>query len=177
MHNAITFQPISYKDVPLMHRWFNLPHVQAFYSLRTWSEEEVLAKLKPILEKKKPLLGFLVFVDEKPIGYVQYYRVLDFPWTDQDIDDEIVKSAVGLDMFIGEPSVIFKGVGSKIIESFLEQIIWPDFSYCFVDPDERNKASVRMFEKSGFQFYKNIETEDALKKAVTLTLMKIKRPF
>ena len=29
-----------------MHMWFNRPHVQQFYSLRSWQEMEVLEKLK-----------------------------------------------------------------------------------------------------------------------------------
>lgn len=174
--NPINFRALNEEDIPLIFRWFNAPHVQDFYSLRQWSEEEVFTKLKPILRKEKPILGFLIIYSQRPIGYIQYYRVADYPWPAQDIEEQMSNIAAGLDMFIGEASFIRKGIGPVAVSTFLEQIIWPKFSYCFVDPDARNAASIKMFQKCGFQFHKNIEAEDALKRPVTLVLMKIERP-
>lgn len=166
------FRPISYADISLLHQWFNTPHVQAFYSLREWSEEEVREKLRPILEKRKNLFAFIVLADKKPVGYVQYCPISENPWPDQEIEEDVVQSAAGLDLFIGDSGSIGKGLGSQIVLAFLEREIWPKFSWCFVDPDVRNEASMRCFQKSGFQFHKIIATEDALKRPVTLTLMK-----
>ena len=173
---SFIFRPLSKGDIPLIHRWFNMPHVQTFYSLRQWTEEEVLEKLKPILEKEQPIFGFIIYYSQKPIGYIQYYRLADYPWPNQDIDEEISQLAAGLDLFIGEVSFIQKGIGSKAILSFLEEEIWLHFSFCFVDPDLRNEASIRMFQKCGFQLHKNIHTVNALKQSVMLSLMKIARP-
>jgi aminoglycoside 6'-N-acetyltransferase len=171
------FRPLTYADIPLIHRWFNEPHVQTFYSLRPWSEEEVLRKLQPVIEGEKSVFAYIVFEEGKPIGYIQYCRLADHPWPEQDIDEEILKKAAGLDIFLGEPDAIGKGKGAKIIRAFLEQILWPRFAYCFADPDVRNAASVKMFEKCGFQFHKVIRTEDALRRPVSLRLMKITIDF
>ena len=172
-----TFRPITYADIPVLHEWFNTPHVQEFYSLRAWSEEEVREKLRPVLDREKNLFAFIVLADKKPIGYVQYCPISENPWPDQEIEDEVAKSAAGLDLFIGDAGSIGKGLGSRIVLAFLDKEIWPKFSCCFADPDVRNEASKRCFKKSGFEFHKNITTEDALKRPVTLMLMKKWRPI
>ncbi len=172
-----TFHPITYEDIPLIHRWFNTPHVQAFFSLREWSEEEVLKKLQPVLEKERSVFAFIIYMGKKPVGYIQYCPIEEHPWPDQEIREEVSKTAAGLDLFLGEAEMIGKGLGSQIVLAFLEKEIWPKYSWCFADPDERNSASKRMFQKCGFEFHKNIASEDALKRPVTLSLMKLKIPL
>jgi RimJ/RimL family protein N-acetyltransferase len=44
-----------------------------------------------------------------------------------------------------------------------------------VDPDIRNEASMRLFQKCGFIEHKQIDTKDALKQPVTLQLLMKKR--
>jgi RimJ/RimL family protein N-acetyltransferase len=80
IQNQFTFKILELSDIPSMFNWFNLPHVQKFYSLRTWTENEVLEKFKPYILGAKPVLGFIVVMDKKPIGYVQLSRVRDYPW-------------------------------------------------------------------------------------------------
>lgn len=167
----IHFRKLTIEDIPLMHAWFNTPHVQNFYSLRSWTKQEVLDKLLPIINQEKPLFGFIVLLDSSPIGYLQYCSIKDFPWIDQDFQPNIVENGVGLDIFIGDPSRIGKGLGSKIIEDFLDTVLWPHFEFCIVDPDERNLASIRMFEKSGFKKHKTVSSKDAIGKPVKLVLM------
>ena len=53
--NKIEFRPLSLSDIPLIHQWFNLPHVKEFYSLRNWTEDEVLKKLQPYILNEKPV--------------------------------------------------------------------------------------------------------------------------
>lgn len=173
----ITFRPITVDDVPLMHIWFNEIHVQKFYSLRNWSEREVLDNLLPSIEHKKPLFGFIILFELRPIGYLQYYKLKDFPWPEQDFETAIADEASGLDLFIGNPSFIGKRLGSKIINQFLETMIWPRFQFCVVDPDENNSASIKLFERCGFNFHKKIQSKDALERPVTLLLMIKRKPL
>lgn len=165
------FRPVTVEDIPLMHGWFNEAHIQKFYSLRDWKEQDVLDKLLPIIERKKPLFGFIVFLSEQPIGYLQYCHVKDFPWPQQDFEAMIVEAGAGLDLFIGDRAWIGKGLGEKIVENFLDTVIWPHFQFCVVDPDERNLPSIKMFEKCGFVRHKAIHAQDAIGRPVTLLLM------
>ena len=162
---------LDFYDIPLMHRWFNAPHVQAFYSLHDWSEKEVLAKLTPYITGEKPVVGGIVLIDKQPIGYVQTYKVADYPWPNQDLSQEIIDSAAGMDIFIGDETMIGCGVGQRIIEQFLKIYIWPKFNYCFVDPNIKHQAAIHCYQKVGFKTHKVIETEDAMGRAEQVQLM------
>lgn len=171
MKKAFSFRPLSFSDVPLMHSWFNLPHVKKFYSLRQWTEAEVMKKLEPYIEGKQLVNGFIVLIDDKPIGYIQKYNVVDFPWPNQNLTDEIVKNAAGMDLFIGDASLIGNGIGSQLIQAFLNQHIWPNKQYCLVDPDISNTAAIRCYEKLNFKEHAIINSTDSLGKPVVLMLM------
>ncbi|HHT9767568.1 GNAT family N-acetyltransferase [Legionella pneumophila serogroup 1] len=167
----IKFKQLSSHDVQVMHQWFNEPHVQEFYSLRSWSKDEVLHKLEPYLTGEKPVLGFIININNNPIGYIQTYKVMDFPWDNQDLPNEIINNSAGIDLFIGDAAFLGKGFGYKIIDQFLAENIWPEFNYCIVDPQINNIPAIRCYEKLGFKKHKVIETKDALNYDTNLMLM------
>lgn len=167
----IKFKQLSFEDIPLIYEWFNLPHVRAYYSLRSWSKDEVLQKLEPYLTGEKPVLGFIIKINNQPIGYIQQYKVIDFPWDNQDLPNEIINNSAGIDLFIGNSDFLGKGFGYKIIKQFLNEQIWPRFNYCIVDPQINNKPAIRCYEKLGFKKHKIIETKDALNYDTNLVLM------
>lgn len=175
MKNSFVFRPLAFSDIPLMHSWFNLPHVQRFYSLREWAEDEVLSKLKPYIEGSKPIKSFIVSMDNTPIGYMQYCKISDYSWPDQNLSEDVIRHAAGLDMFIGVETLIGKGLGSKILRAFLEKYIWPEFEYCLMDPDVSNIAATKCYEKLNFKKHAVINSNDALGRPVTLKLMILKR--
>lgn len=166
----ISFTPLSEEHFPLIHAWFNEPHVQAFYSLRTWTLEEVRQKLTPYLQGVEGLKCYIALIDQIPIGYVQCYPVKKHPWDNQDLPDEIIQNSAGLDLFIGEKKFIAKGFGRRILDAFLTSHIWPYYRYCLVDPDIRNEASIRLFSKCGFKEHQQISSKDALQRPVSLKL-------
>lgn len=110
-----------------------------------------------------------------PIGYIQSCPIKDHPWENRDLSEEIIQKAAGFDLFIGEEAYLNQGLGKQIIECFLEEHIWPDYQYCIVDPDMRNEASIRLFQKCKFIEHKQIDTQNALKQPVTLQLLMKKR--
>lgn len=171
MKNKIDFRAITFVDIPLMFRWFNTPHVQEFYSLRPWTEDEVLVKLTPYISGDKPVSGFIVSLDENPIGYLQSYKASDYPWPNQNLPEEIVKTAVGMDLFIGDEDFLGKGLGQRIIHTFIETHVCPQYKYCIVDPDVRNVPAIRCYERLKFKEHQVIETEDALQRPTKLMLM------
>ena len=167
---AISFQALTVNDLALVHQWFNLPHVQAFYSLRTWTKAQVVAKLTPYITGEKPVHAFIVYLEGTPIGYAQYYRVIDYPWPSQLLSKEIISKAAGMDLFIGEPYAIGRGLGREIIKHFLHEKIWPQFEYCVVDPDQNNAAALHCYQAITFQFLEKIKTKDAVGREAELVL-------
>jgi RimJ/RimL family protein N-acetyltransferase len=171
IYRKFQFRELNLSDIPLITNWFNMPHVKQFYSLRDWSEEEVLKKLQPYILGEKSVYPFMVLASNVPIAYVQYYRVTDFPWPNQDLLESIIKDGAGMDLFIGKPEFLGKGYGHQIIRQFLNEIIWPIFSYCVVDPDIKNTIAIKCYKKLGFKEHKIIESENALYEKVSLNLM------
>lgn len=57
------------------------------------------------------------------------------------------------------------------MHAFLNQYVWSQFQYCIVDPDVRNIAAIRCYEKLHFTPHRVIATSDALGHAVQLQLM------
>ena len=167
----IQFKPLHESHFDLMLSWFNKPHVQAFYSLRTWTYEEVCKKLEPYVRGEKQISSFIIYSNEHPIGYIQSYPVKNHPWENQDLSEKITQEAAGFDLFIGEETYLNQGLGKQIIECFLEEHIWPEYQYCFVDPDVRNEASMRLFQKCGFIEHKQVKSYNTLKQPVTLKLL------
>jgi len=171
IYRELQFIKLKLEHISLIHKWFNLPHVKEFYSLRSWSEDEVLKKLQPYIFGEKPVYPFLVLGKGTPIAYVQYYPIKYFPWPKQDLPESIIQEGAGMDLFIGEAEFLGKGYGGQIIKQFLDKIIWPHFSYCVVDPDVENSKALKCYKKLGFKDHKIIESENALHKKVKLNLM------
>lgn len=172
----IRFEPLNENHFPLLTAWFNKPHVQAFYSMHDWTLEEVRSKYLPYVRKEKPVNCFVSYRDEASFAFIQYYAIKDFGWPEQDFEPEIVQKAAGIDLFIGEESMLHKGLGSELLNAFLEAHIWPRYDYCVVDPEERNVASQHFFRKCGFREHKTIHTRDTLERdgfvrEVSLVLM------
>jgi RimJ/RimL family protein N-acetyltransferase len=166
----VTFLPLCKSHFEMIHDWFNKPHVQLFYSLREWTLEEVAKKLTPYLQHVGQIKGYIIYLNECPIGYIQSYPIKEHPWENQDLLPEVVEKAAGFDLFIGEENYLNRGFGCKIVDCFLNVYIWPSYRYCFVDPDICNTASINLFKKCGFTSYQQINGKDGLQRQVTLKL-------
>jgi len=59
----------------------------------------------------------------------------------------------GVDLLIGEPDLIGRGVGSDALDRFVQDVVFSDpaIHACIADPDAENRASLRVFEKAGFR--------------------------
>lgn len=173
----LRFASLNESHFALIHQWFNKPHVQAFYSLRSWTCEEVRKKLMPYLQSENQMKCFIIYYEEHPVGYIQCYSIKEHPWENQELSDEVVQEAAGIDLFIGEEGSLRKGLGSEVVNRFLEKYIWPFYRYCLADPDVRNETSIRLFQKCGFTEYKQILSKDALHRSVFLQLFIKERPY
>lgn len=169
--SEVHFQPLNKTHFPLLYNWFNLSHVQAFYSLRPWTLEEITNKYKPYVSGEKSVHGFIIYWKDHPIGYVQKYAVKDYPWPDQDLPQDIIDHAAGVDIVIGQKDFTAKRLCKSIWPLFLHQHVRPHYTYCIVDPDIHNLVSLKFFQGQGFTVHKDIQTKNALGQNVILRLM------
>ncbi len=163
--------PLLKEHIQLLYGWFNEPHVRLFYSLKSWTLDEVAKKFMPRISGETSLCPFIVMCDETAIGYVQYYSLKNENSYRSVLPPEIFDNAAGIDLFIGEADFLGKGLGSVIVRAVLEQHVWSYYQYCVVDPDQRNTASLLMFERCGFRQHAIVSTRDDLGQVVQYVLL------
>ena len=136
-----------------MHEWLQRPHVR-----RWWSDhgtyEEVVEHYLPSIEGSEPTDHYIVFLDERPVGFIEIYLASDHP--DYAALVGVGAGVAGVDLFIGEAGLIGQGLGTEIITRFVEEALFasPATIACIAGPDTRNTASIRAFEKAGFRTVK-----------------------
>ncbi len=162
--DAIGFRTLKHADLPLMYRWRSMPHVSRWYYDKRPSVpptcREVTAEYTPCIEGKEPTNCFLIMYVDKFIGYIQTYRIVDYPDYSRYVDE--AEDAAGVDLFIGEAEYIHRGLGSGILRKFLRDIVFfnADIVSCIIGPEPGNRAAIRAYEKAGFRYLKTIQVPD-----------------
>ena len=153
-----------------MHKWLNSDHVKEWYSKKPWTIKEIEEKYIPNILNEKPTQGYLILYDKTPIGYIQTYKIHDYP--EYAVFVDINENASGLDLFIGEKEYHHKGLGMYIISKFLKEVIFKqsDSESCIIGPEPKNKVAIRTYEKVGFKYIKTIKSDgDELEYIMRLT--------
>lgn len=149
MHE-IGFRPLVEADLRLVHEWLRRPHVR-----RWWDEhetyEDVVAHYLPSIEGRRPVDLYLILLDERPVGFIQRYLVADHPDTAALVG--VGAGVAGVDLFVAEEELTGKGLGTEVLRRFVRDVVFakPEVTACIADPDVRNAASIRAFEKAGFR--------------------------
>jgi RimJ/RimL family protein N-acetyltransferase len=156
--NLVSFRALERSDFQLLQRWLSEPHVDAW-----WHDALDLAGLEqkygPRIDGTEPTHVFIIEHESRPIGWIQWYRWSDYPKYAAQLEAE--PNAAGIDLSIGEVSVVGKGIGSSAIREFILNVVSaePDITAIVTDPEERNGRSCRAFEKAGFIPVRTVELE------------------
>jgi RimJ/RimL family protein N-acetyltransferase len=130
--------------------WQGRPHVA-----RWWQDEatDVAAAERhygPALDGDDPTRMWVLEVNGRSVGLLQDYLVGDHP------EYALLSAhpdAVGFDYLIGDPSWVGTGVGTRMLWSYLRDVVRPHYPQApelFAAPDHRNAASLRVLDKLGF---------------------------
>ena len=146
-----TFKRLTQEDLPLLYIWFKKPHVAKWW-LTPEKDEDFFTKF---LERIRSVstFPFLVLMSNKPIGYIQYYRINTPREIAESWIPENQETTVGTDQFIGEEDSIGKGYGTLFIKEFMTYLtttLDPTITTIIVDPSVDNFAAIRCYEKVGF---------------------------
>ncbi len=155
---GISFRELRSSDLELMHRWLNAPHVRRWWYAEGTSYTEIENEYLPYIEGRDSAKPFVILHENKPIGYIQSYRI-------SAEDDEgyaslvDVDASAGVDLFIGEAEYLHRDLGRHIIQNFLSEHIFsdPEIEVCVIGPEPKNTAAIRAYEKAGFRFFKTIQ--------------------
>jgi RimJ/RimL family protein N-acetyltransferase len=146
------FQPVTSADFPLLLNWLQRPHVK-----RWWNDgDDTLEKVARHYANQAHSKRFIVYLADLAIGYIQYYLEED--------------ESIGIDLFIGEETLTGRGVGTALMQAFMELLIeWHQPQAFIIDPDPENVRAIRCYEKVGFRHYETVVT-DAGKPAYMMRL-------
>jgi RimJ/RimL family protein N-acetyltransferase len=65
--------------------------------------------------------------------------------------------SIGVDLSIGRPEKISKGIGSKALAAFVAALREEGHQTIIIDPDPNNARAVRAYEKAGFRSVPHLE--------------------
>jgi aminoglycoside 6'-N-acetyltransferase len=133
-----------------MYEWLRREHVR-----RWWDEHEsyesAVEHYLPSIQGRRPVDLYLILLDGRPVGFIQAYLVADHPEFAARIG--LGAGVAGVDLFVGEEELTGKGLGTEVLRAFVRDVVFaePATAACIADPDVRNTASIRAFEKAGFR--------------------------
>jgi aminoglycoside 6'-N-acetyltransferase len=146
----IGFRRLTAGDLPVLYEWLQREHVRLWWTDRE-TYDEVVEHYLPQIEGSKPTDPYLILLDDQPGGFIQTYRVSDYPEYRELVAVE--DGVAGVDLLIGEPELTGRGIGSEALHRFVRDIVFsdPEIRACIADPDAENLVSLRAFEKAGFR--------------------------
>lgn len=156
--DKISFRRMQMEDLELMYKWLNKPHVRQWYDRDKGSSLEAIEeRYGPKIKDEKPTDCYLVFCEAKPFGYIQKYKVNDWPEFADYVGYD--NGASSVDLFIGEPSFMGKGYGSMMLKKFVDEVVFadPKINRCIIGPEPKNARAIRSYEKAGFKYVKTVQ--------------------
>jgi len=162
----ISFKPLSVTDFENLLKWLQKTHVKKWwdadvnYTLELIQEKygSYVDGYKKIGSERKPIKAFIIYFDDTPIGYIQYYNAYDFRQCGYQLNN-LPKALAAIDFFIGDENYLGKGVGSKSLELFLDSHVFTEFDYAFVDPALTNIFAIESYSKAGFKIVRSSSKE------------------
>lgn len=135
----LQFTELCESDLTLLARWLKEPHVK-----RWWDDGEItLETVKADYGPEEGITRYVLSIGDeeaepfRPCGFFQHYKMPD--------------EEMGIDLFIGEPELVNRGIGTVAVKAFCA-MIFEKFgpSSIFLDPHPENSSAIRCYQKAGF---------------------------
>ncbi|MCP4621618.1 MAG: acetyltransferase [Bradyrhizobium sp.] len=140
-------------DLPMIRHWLALPHVREWWGDPAEQYALVSGDLdEPAMDQ------FIVSFGGNDFGYLQCYDLT--AWNSG--FGEQPAGTRGIDLFIGEPGMIERGHGSRLIRSFADDRLAEGLPRMVTDPDPENPRAIRAYEKAGFEKVCLVDTPDGI---------------
>src|SRR5262245_26131031 len=135
----VTLRAMTRGDLVDVTRWRQSDHVRPWFA--GYGEptlESVTERYGPRIDGMTPTRMWVAEVNGRSVGFVQDYRIADYPdYAVLTPDPE----AIGVDYLVGEVHWTGKGVGTRMLWAWLSRMHrrFPDARTCFAAPDHRNQ--------------------------------------
>jgi RimJ/RimL family protein N-acetyltransferase len=157
----ITFRRLVEEDLDQLKRWLDDPDVSPWYEMDSTKFDALQREFGDAIRGDGPDYSFVIQIDERDVGYIQCY-VIDHH-VDYARQMEVDPGAVGIDLFIGDPTVRNRGYGATVLRKFLQQIVFGvlEASVAIIAPEPGNLRGIRAYEKADFVWLKTVPIVDA----------------
>ena len=147
---TITFRPVDTSDMPRLAAWLMAPHVRQFYQPAPITLDEVTAEYAPMIGNDTPTICHFAVSETTPFAYVQSYRNLDYPEWAEMID---VRDGISVDLFIGEPAFLHRGMGRVLLVAYLKEVAFAYFAEtrAYIAHATANASALRCSQAAGFR--------------------------
>ena len=147
----IEFRAVEESDFPKLAAWLSEPHVRQFYQKMPVTLKEVALEYGPSVRGEEPTICHLALSQGVPFAYLQCYRNIDYPEWANLID---VNDGISVDLFLGEPRYLHKGLGRAALASYLRQVAFPCYAretHAYIAHEPANTAALRCSRAVGFR--------------------------
>lgn len=166
---SITFQALTESAFPMLQKWLSTPHVRLW-----WGEPEHEIELMRQSMTHPFEQGFVASADQQEFGYIQQWRPTDYP-NEEPWAADLPKDAVGIDAFIGDTTMIGKGLGTAMVVAFCAKLFVEGADYLVIDPDAKNMNAVKAYGKAGFKHLLDYTTPTGVTHLMDLTRSRFQR--
>ena len=147
----ISFKRVSKDDISMIVFWIKQPHVLKWWiSAQNKTDKEIYLKYHNRLEDSS-IQMYISYYNDIPIGYLQAYYVSDEMKHLYSIDN-----GVEIDLFLGNIEYLGIGLGKRMLQEFISEIVFIEFNtdYVCIDPVVENEIARHVYETVGFRFVK-----------------------
>lgn len=154
----ITFRALKLDDFAIIYEWFKQPEIKRWYARgKDWTLADIERKYLPRIRGEEVVPSFIMTADTKDIGFIQYYpfskKALPEGMSVVFLDKMKINPNVsaGIDLFIGEETLIGIGLGTIILREFIKHQIPKQFTNLYIDPESINHRAIKSYTKVGFK--------------------------
>jgi len=146
----IAIRAMTRGDLDDVVAWRTSPEVQRWWSPGELVDpDQIVTKYAERIDGMTPTRMWVVEVNGRSVGFVQDYRIGDYP------DYAVLgpdPDAIGVDYAIGSDLWRGRGIGQRVLWAWMLRARhrFPEAATYFAAPDHRNAASLRVLAKAGF---------------------------
>jgi aminoglycoside 6'-N-acetyltransferase len=144
MEADVTLTPFSSTEIALLRRWLAAPHVAAWY---LDPEDHVAWAANPPPNGERAVIA----VEERAVGYIRWQTVSREVLDSVGLQ-EIPAGSVDVDILIGEPEFVGRGIGPKALLVLLSKLRQRrDIPMVGLSLSVQNLSAQRAYTKAGFR--------------------------
>jgi aminoglycoside 6'-N-acetyltransferase len=154
MHENLTIRPMrdAAEEYERLAAWRNLAHVREWWDPDDppMTVESAVEEYGPDVAGRTATRAAVIEVDGESIGFLQFYPWAAYQQELVDIGVEVPAGAWGLDIFIGEPRWLGRGIGSRAVRMLCDRLIRDEGATAVAFGVEKgNLRARRAYEKAG----------------------------